>query len=70
MIRARHDWIEVEEVRQEGLIGWTVILRFSEKQAYRTEGGQWGGTALVMVLGIEGRRRGLAELEPGARLPP
>ena len=70
MIRAGHPRIEAAEVRQEGLIGRAPVFRFRRKQACRTEGGQREGAALGMVLGIEGRRRGLAKLEPGARLPP
>jgi hypothetical protein len=70
VIRAGHDRIEAEETRQEGPIGRAPVLRFRQKQAGRSEGGQWGGAALVMVLRIEGRRRHLSEFEPGARLPP
>jgi hypothetical protein len=65
-----HHGIEVEEVRKEGPRGWTWLLRCCEKQACRAQGGSWGRTALVLVLGLAGRRRGLADREPGACLPP
>jgi len=57
MIHAGHHRVNAEEVRQEGLIGRAPVFRFRQKQACRMEGGQGGGAALVMVLGIEGRRR-------------
>jgi hypothetical protein len=70
MIRAGHRRIEAEEMRQEGLIGRALVFRSRQKQAGCSEGGQWRGAALVLLLRIEGRRRGLATLEPSTRLPP
>jgi hypothetical protein len=70
MRRVRHDGIEAAEVCQESPISWTLSLRFCEKEAGRAEGSQGSGTALVPVLGIEGRRRHVSECTPGARLPP
>jgi hypothetical protein len=62
--------IEAQEVREEDLITWTVLPRFRQKEAGRSESGQGGGTAFVLGLGIEGCRRRLATREPGACLTP
>jgi hypothetical protein len=59
MIHTRYVGIEVEEVRKEGPRGWTWLLRCCEDQACRAQGGSWGRTALVLVLGLAGRRRAL-----------
>jgi hypothetical protein len=62
--------IEAREVREEDPITWTVLPRFRQKEAGRSESGQGGGTAFVLVLGIKGCRWRLAKLEPGACLTP
>jgi hypothetical protein len=70
LIGVGHHRIEAEEMCQVGLIGRGPLVRLRQKQAGRAECGQWRGTPLVLILCIEGRRRGLAKLAPGARLPP
>jgi hypothetical protein len=50
VIREGHDRIEVEETRQEGLIGRAPVLWLRKKEACGLERCHGGKTTLVMVL--------------------
>jgi hypothetical protein len=65
-----HHRIQTEETCQFDLISRALVFRFRQKQACRAESGQGGGSALVIALGVKGRRSYLLEFESGARLPP
>lgn len=70
VIRAGHHRVKAKAMGEEGVIARALVFRVRQQQACRSKSGYWGRTALVLIRGLERRRRHVSKFPPGARLPP